>query len=241
MDRTAATCLLALALLLGGVDLAAWWTWHIIDGLPMLVLTRWVLVPSASTATVAVPHRGRKGSPGARTSTPMAAISDTARTLTIAEAAQLTGLSRKAIRSRVDRGTVRAVLRDGVRRIPHSELERAGLLDQAGDVVAAPAAGPRAAGAGQGSPAEASVIGELLDRLERQAGELAELRLLTRQAESLQVVADQERDRAERLAGEVHELRAQLAAAEARAGQQARRRWWQRGDRGNPEAAAPAD
>ncbi len=48
-------------------------------------------------------------------------------TLTIAEAAEATGLTKKAIRNRVDRGQLRAVLRDGVRRIPRSELDRAGL------------------------------------------------------------------------------------------------------------------
>ena len=49
-------------------------------------------------------------------------------TYTIREAAELCGVSVMAMRKRVDRGGVRAVLRDGVRRIPHSELERHGLL-----------------------------------------------------------------------------------------------------------------
>lgn len=48
--------------------------------------------------------------------------------LTIREAAGLCGMSVPAMRKRVDRGTVGAVLRDGVRRIPRSELDRAGLV-----------------------------------------------------------------------------------------------------------------
>lgn len=49
-------------------------------------------------------------------------------TYTIREAAELCGVSVVAMRKRVDRGGVRAVLHEGVRRIPHSELERQGLL-----------------------------------------------------------------------------------------------------------------
>ncbi len=49
-------------------------------------------------------------------------------TLTIAEAARQTGLSPAAIARRIERGSLAAVLRDGRRRIPASELERAGLL-----------------------------------------------------------------------------------------------------------------
>ena len=63
------------------------------------------------------------------------------------------------------------------------------------------------------------------ERLERQAGELAELRRLTRQAESLQQVGDQERDRAERLDGELHELRVWAAATGAGRCRNSRRRW----------------
>src|SRR5215204_6041348 len=44
------------------------------------------------------------------------------RNLTITEAAELTGLSRKAIARRVERGSVRSVLRSGRRLVPRSEL-----------------------------------------------------------------------------------------------------------------------
>ena len=48
-------------------------------------------------------------------------------TFTIAEAAELTGLTKKAMRHRVDRGQVRAVKYGGVRRISRAELDRVGL------------------------------------------------------------------------------------------------------------------
>ncbi len=103
-------------------------------------------------------------------------------TFTIAEAAEATGLSHKAIRNRVDRGKLRVVKRDGIRRIPHSELKRAGLLNAPNEV--SQMLGPQ-----RGNPNEAvpsSTIDRLVERLEHQATELGELRLLTRQAKSLE-------------------------------------------------------
>jgi hypothetical protein len=50
------------------------------------------------------------------------------RVLTATEAAAATGLTVRAIRRRLDRGTLQHVKRDGVRLIPRSELERHGLL-----------------------------------------------------------------------------------------------------------------
>jgi len=55
----------------------------------------------------------------------------TPRLLTIAQAAEATGLSRKAIARRAERGTLRYVHSpEGQRMIPHAELDRAGLLDR---------------------------------------------------------------------------------------------------------------
>lgn len=52
------------------------------------------------------------------------------RLLTVAEAVAATGLSRKVITGRMDRGTLRTVKDDsGTRRVPRAELQRAGLLD----------------------------------------------------------------------------------------------------------------
>jgi excisionase family DNA binding protein len=135
-------------------------------------------------------------------------------TLTIAEAADTTGLTKKAIRNRVDRGQLRAVLRDGVRRIPRSELDRIG-LSEAGDGAAIR---QRAA---PGQPQEASGWNELLERLERQAGELAELRQLTRAAESLQADRD-------RLEDAFHQERVEKQGAEKRIEQLANASWRER-------------
>jgi len=47
------------------------------------------------------------------------------------EAAELCGTTITAMRSRADRGSLKTVLHDGERRVPHAELERAGLLPDA--------------------------------------------------------------------------------------------------------------
>lgn len=49
-------------------------------------------------------------------------------TYTLREAAELCDTTVKALRNRADRGSLQTVLRDGERRVPHAELERAGLL-----------------------------------------------------------------------------------------------------------------
>ena len=52
-------------------------------------------------------------------------------TYTIREASEFCGVSMALMRRRADRGQLRTVLKDGVRHIPHSELERAGLVPDA--------------------------------------------------------------------------------------------------------------
>jgi hypothetical protein len=55
------------------------------------------------------------------------------RLLTPAEAAQATGLSRKQITGRMDRGSLRVIKdAEGTRRVPRAELVRVGLLDSDG-------------------------------------------------------------------------------------------------------------
>jgi hypothetical protein len=77
--------------------------------------------------------------------------------VTIAEAARLTGMSRKAIRNRVDRGRLPHFLDDeGLRRIAVSDLEAAGLLGER------PPASPEPAGH----------VDRLLTELDRLAAEL---------------------------------------------------------------------
>ena len=132
------------------------------------------------------------------------------RTYTIAEAADVVGLSRKAVARRVERGSLRSVVRNGRRLIPRSELVRVGLLPEEGtrrgaDVdlsgLPVPASAPEEDSAG----ALVGLVRDLMERLERQAHEIAQFRALTVQAESL---------RADR---ELAELRARLASLESRA------------------------
>jgi excisionase family DNA binding protein len=112
-------------------------------------------------------------------------------TYTLKEAAELTGLSYEALRSRVDRGQIRALApgRGRTRRIPRSQLESAGLSVE-----------PRPA-------PTAEIVSELIAKLEEQAGELITLRQLEVRAGSLveKAAADQAaREQAER---ELNELR----------------------------------
>ncbi len=134
------------------------------------------------------------------------------RTYTITEAAELTGVSRKAIARRVERGSLRSVVRNGRRRIPRSELVRAGLLgdgeqqprqdDPAAPFLPRPAEGGALAETGTNEDMLAALFREVLDRFERQSQEIAQYRALTVQAESL------------RLTSELADLRVRLAELE---------------------------
>ena len=134
------------------------------------------------------------------------------RTYTITEAADLTGLSRKAIARRVERGSLRSVVRNGRRRVPRSELVRAGLLEAGAQpprdddpihpFLPRPAPGGALAETGSTEEMLAGLFREVLDRFERQSQEIAQYRALTVQAESL------------RLTNELAELRVRLAELE---------------------------
>jgi excisionase family DNA binding protein len=134
------------------------------------------------------------------------------RTYTITEVAELTGTSRKAIARRVERGSLRSVFRNGRRRIPRSELVRAGLLPEgeeaprdgspAAPLLPRPASGGVPAEAGATEDMLAALVREVLDRFERQSQEIAQYRALTVQAESL------------RLTNELADLRVRLAELE---------------------------
>lgn len=148
------------------------------------------------------------------------------KTFTFAEAAEATGLTKKALRNRVYRGQIQAVLNDGVRRIPRSELEREGLLTSDGETGERHEIAPEIA---HELSQETGLMSNLLERLERQAGELAELRLLTREADSLKADRDH-------LEAALHETRAKVIELEAKlADVQHPRRWWRR-----RASAAPA-
>jgi excisionase family DNA binding protein len=134
------------------------------------------------------------------------------RTYTVSEAAEVTGLSRKALSRRIERGSLRSLVRNGRRRIPRSELVRAGLLSE--NAEGAPELDPRALLLPRPAPATdleesgraedllVALVRELLDRVERQASEVAQMRALTVQAESL------------RLSNELTDLRVRMAELE---------------------------
>ncbi len=113
------------------------------------------------------------------------------RLLSLTEAASATGLSRKAIERRADRGTLRFVHDDRGRRVvPRAELERAGLLDE-------------------GTPAVGAAGRELVkwqEMYEREREDHAETR------EQLTARADEERRRGDQVAARAEQLHADLAA-----------------------------
>lgn len=90
-------------------------------------------------------------------------------TLSIADAAQLTGLSKTALRRRVERGTIASVRRDGRVRVLAEGLRRAGLIDTDAEIPDA-------------EPAAPLTVDDALDRLERQAEEIGRLRAELEQA-----------------------------------------------------------
>ncbi len=123
--------------------------------------------------------------------------------LPIAEAAVYSGCSVKALRRRVERGTVVSERRENGRRYV--------LISSLPPREHAP---PRPAGNTPAIPPQ-QAVGELLARLESLAVENGKLRALTEVAESTE----------KRLADELVEVRTRLQAAEQRL---ARRRWWRR-------------
>ena len=123
-------------------------------------------------------------------------------TYTIAEAAELTGLSKKAMRHRVDRGQLRALKYDGVRRISRSELERVGLQVAPVD------------------PVSTVAVGALRDRLRERERELDALRreLEAERARRTEVQAEAERALAAERADRVEaQAQAQQTLAESAA------------------------
>ncbi len=123
--------------------------------------------------------------------------------LPIAEAAVYGGCSVKALRRRVERGTVVSERRENGRRyVLLSSLAPRGHAPPRPEGNA-PEVAPQAA------------MGELLERLESLAAENGKLRALTEVAESTE----------QRLVDELVEVRARLQAAEQRL---APRRWWTR-------------
>jgi len=152
------------------------------------------------------------------------------RTLSIAETAEATGLSMNAIARRIERETLQSVLRDGQRRIPSSELIRAGLIGIDGTPGGEGNGDAPGVDVDRGIPGETSV--GLLDRLERQAETIGQMRALQQQGESLTA---QQLARTEELEAEVAELRATVTTLEQQPAERRprrdsllRRRWLRR-------------
>lgn len=142
--------------------------------------------------------------------------------VTVSEAARLTEMTPKAIRSRLDRQSLRSVLKNGQRHIPMSELHRAGLLNPDGSPAGHASQGSEGQGQPQGNPGAMVDVMELIDQLTAARAEAKVKGLLAQQAETL---ANGERQAREVLEAELHEARARVAALEERI---ARPRWFNR-------------
>ena len=152
-------------------------------------------------------------------------------TFTIAEAAELTGLTKKAMRHRVDRGQIRAVKYGGVRRISRAELERVGLR---ADRPATTVNGDAVTGLKDALRARARDLDELQGHLQSTQRELDEihgqLQSRERELEDLQGhLRSRERElddlRPQLQAEQALRIEAQAQAEQARAASQAEREW----------------
>ncbi len=117
------------------------------------------------------------------------------RVYTTKEASELSGLSVRALRKRVERGQLRAVQHGRYWRIPHSELERHGLV------------GPEGTAGDEGTEGTQNDLAPVMAELERVrtenarlTQELARLRPLPAQVET--ITEDLFRERAERQAAQ---------------------------------------
>ncbi len=140
----------------------------------------------------------------------------------VGDAARLTTLSPKAIRSRLDRHSLRSVLKNGQRHIPMTELYRAGLLNPDGSPARQAQQGSERQGQLEGSPEASFNVMELIDELTEARADAKVKGLLAQQAETL---AEGERQAREALETELHAARCRVAELEERIG---RRRWFKR-------------
>lgn len=125
---------------------------------------------------------------------------------TIRDAAARCQVSYEALRKKVDRGALRVVKHDGIRRIPRSELERAGLWP----------------GSRSDDEPELAALREETERLRR---ELMSHRQLTQRA---QAAASAEREARELIEGTLHRERAERLTAEQRLEHVMDAKWWKR-------------
>jgi hypothetical protein len=128
--------------------------------------------------------------------------------LSLADCARATGLSVKAIRRRIERGTLESVLLDGRRRIPVSALVGAGLLIEGLD------RGGR--GSTQGYVQPAAVVQQLVAQRQRLTEELAVSSGLEADVRRIAEQLRRERSRSHELEDEVARARAQIRELERR-------------------------
>lgn len=146
----------------------------------------------------------------------MAADDSLGPSLTVQQAARATGLSAKALRRRIERGSLRSTLAGGLRRIPMSDLLEAGLLvpyDERSGGGDGPSVAPAAA---SGAVLDAGV---LLERLERQAEEIGELRARAGRAEALERELEAERSEWEQAQRAMIVAEGRIAELERRLGE----------------------
>ncbi len=161
-------------------------------------------VPSYPAAVRCCPAPGQGIDP---TGANLGGVSE--RTLTVEETAARLGVTPKAVRRRIERGTLPAILgRDGRRRVPAAALDPGAMGSKQG---------PREPRSGQlprdpGAPGQLDAA-SVLARLEQLAAENGRLRALTEVAESSRAG----------LEDEVHQLRARVRELEA-----PRRGWFRR-------------
>jgi hypothetical protein len=138
-------------------------------------------------------------------------------TFTIREAAERCEVSYQAMRRRVDRGSLQAVHKDGVRRIPRTELERAGLWP--GAVSGTPEEVQRLQAENEGLRRELRELRLLPQQVdaEREARERVEQTLYQERAEKQTALAERESVAAEKSAVETELREAEQARAEAEA------------------------
>lgn len=156
--------------------------------------------------------------------------------LTIAEASNLTGLTRKALRRRIERGVINSTLdRRGLRRIPRGELERLDLVPTT--TVPMGQGHPEVAQPAPAAPMTAAIdLSPLLARLEALIAENATLRQLEARTGSLEREVTAEREARERAENALFETRARLQELQAA---RSARRWWRRRRIDTPPSQQP--
>lgn len=136
------------------------------------------------------------------------------RTMTIAEAADASGTSIDAIRSRVDRGTLPAVRgRDGKRRIPAAELYKAGLLDPLGS---GDNAGERRTEPQLHRRSHTAAAVDLNELIRRLVDAETQVRVKGELAQHAESTARAEREAREQLEAELHQTRSEAIGLQAK-------------------------